>query len=158
MTVHVDATGQTAVILLDWGRRARAPELELRATWRSRVDRVDSPAVPVTVKALPAYSSVFFMQNMKPGAYAVSVGFRASDVPLEGMLYLGGDGGKATAKPLRSLSLNGTGRTILARLLLPFGVLWDDDEWFTGRSESVNAITKFRMPEGVSWVEPRGAP
>ena len=27
-----------------------------------------------------------------------------------------------------------------------------------GRSESVNAITKFRMPEGVSWVEPRGAP
>lgn len=157
VTVHVDAaSAPTAVVLLDWGRTASPPNLDLRATWRSRSDRTDDPLLPVNVKALPAYSSVFFMQNMRPGVYALSLGYRASDVPLAATVYLGGGGVKATAKPLRNLRLNGTGRTILARLLLPFNVLWDDDAWFTGRSESSTSITKFRLPEGVSWVEEKG--
>lgn len=157
ITVHVDAaSAPTAVVLFDWGRAASPPDLELRATYRSRADRTDDPPLPVSVKALPAYSSVFFMQNMKPGVYALSLGYRASDVPLSATVYLGGGGAKATAKPLRNLKLNGTGRTILARLLLPFNVLWDDDGWFTGRSESSTSITKFRLPEGVTWVEEKG--
>ena len=154
VVVHVDAASvPTAVLLFDWGRAASPPELDVRATWRSRSERTNDPLLPVNVKALPAYSSVFFMQNMKPGVYALSLGYRASDVPLSATVYLGGGGAKATAKPLRKLKLNGNGRTILARLLLPFNVLWDEDGWFTGRSESSTTVTKFRLPEGVSWVE-----
>jgi hypothetical protein len=156
VTVSVDSDGPTAVILLDWGRPATMPELQMRATWRSQADRVDSPTVPVTVKPVPAYPRAFFIQNMKAGVYALALGYRATDVPLAGTLYLGGGGAKAAEKPLRGLRLNGSGRAILARLLLPFGVLWDEDEWFTGRSESVDTITKFRLPDGVSWVEQKG--
>jgi hypothetical protein len=36
--------------------------------------------------------------------------------------------------------------------MLPQAVLWDQDEWFTGRSESSDSITKFR-DDGTSWIE-----
>jgi hypothetical protein len=36
---------------------------------------------------------------------------------------------------------------------MPHAILWDQEDWFSGRSESVDAVTKFRIPEGISWVE-----
>jgi hypothetical protein len=36
---------------------------------------------------------------------------------------------------------------------MPFGALWDEDDWFTGQSQSAEAVTKFRFPDGVSWME-----
>lgn len=112
--------------------------------------------IPVGVKGLPAYSRVFFLQDMKAGVYAFSLGYRGSTTPISGTLYLGGGDTRTTATPVRQVRSSGSGRAILARLFLPFGVFWDDDQWFTGKSESVDTITKFRLPEGVSWVERKG--
>jgi hypothetical protein len=35
---------------------------------------------------------------------------------------------------------------------VPQGILWDDGGW-TGKSESVDTITKFRFPECITWIE-----
>jgi hypothetical protein len=45
---------------------------------------------------------------------------------------------------------------VIARLLLPQGVLWEQEDWFTGRSASGDTVTKFRFPDGVSWTERLG--
>jgi hypothetical protein len=45
---------------------------------------------------------------------------------------------------------------LLAKVLFPFGVLWDQEDWFSGRVLSADSITKFRMPDGVTWTELKG--
>jgi hypothetical protein len=52
----------------------------------------------------------------------------------------------------------GAGRVAIARVLLPQGVLWEQDGWFTGRSASGDTVTKFRFPDGVTWTERIGEP
>jgi hypothetical protein len=71
-------------------------------------------------------------------------------LPEAGTLYLLRDGQLS----VRSLNpaVNGP-RRILARLLMPYGVLWDQEDWFTGRSQNGETVTKFRFPDGVSWTE-----
>ena len=44
-------------------------------------------------------------------------------------------------------------RAIVAKVLLPQGILWEQDDWFSGRSESAETVTKFRLPEGITWTE-----
>jgi hypothetical protein len=63
------------------------------------------------------------------------------------------EGGHLKGRELKPVSLNGTRGVVLAKVLLPEGVLWKDDEWFTGQSESADTVTKFRFPEGISWTE-----
>ena len=41
----------------------------------------------------------------------------------------------------------------MARILLPQGILWEQDDWFTGQSQSADSVTKFRLPDGVAWTE-----
>jgi hypothetical protein len=43
--------------------------------------------------------------------------------------------------------------TMIGRLLLPEGIYWDEDEWFTGKIENGDSITKYNSPEGMSWKE-----
>jgi hypothetical protein len=58
-----------------------------------------------------------------------------------------------TPRTLKPVSLSGAGRTVLTKVLMPQAILWDQDDWFSGRSESVDTVTKFRIPDGISWVE-----
>jgi hypothetical protein len=73
---------------------------------------------------------------------------------LQATLYLPDKDGLAT-RPLPVVRLRPSGRTVLARILLPYGVLWEQQDWFSGTSEGSDTVTKFRLPEGVSWVERR---
>jgi len=57
------------------------------------------------------------------------------------------------ARTVRPIRLDGAGKAVLTRVLLPQGVLWEQDGWFSGSSESVDTVTKFRFPEGINWVE-----
>jgi hypothetical protein len=41
----------------------------------------------------------------------------------------------------------------LVRILLPEGVFWDDDKWFSGELESTRDSVKFKQPEGIAWKE-----
>ena len=94
-----------------------------------------------------------FSLRMKPGVYTFVLrapGMLASGV--RATLVLPG-GGHLKGRGLQPVSLNGTREVVLARVLLPQGVLWGDDGWFTGQSESADSITKFRFPKGISWTE-----
>ena len=41
----------------------------------------------------------------------------------------------------------------LVRILLPDGVFWDEDAWFSGALESTRDTVKFKMPDGIAWKE-----
>lgn len=45
------------------------------------------------------------------------------------------------------------GKTVVARVLMPEGVLWDDDSAFTGSLEDSDSTTKFNAHTGLYWKE-----
>lgn len=160
VTVHAAAPWPHMVVLvMNWPPGVVGVEVEMSASWRANPERLDGPAeiVPLEdVRVSPdgAPAEVFYLRNWKPGTYTFVVSYRAS-VPATDVrptLYLP-DAGTLSARSLKPVSLNGTGTVVLAKVLLPPGVLWEEDEWFTGRGESAEAVTKFRFPEGITWTE-----
>jgi hypothetical protein len=113
---------------------------------------------------LPAYtkatggapSEIFHLRGLKPGVYTLAVRYRGAVPPgdVHSTLFLPDKAG-LSPRVLGPVRLNG-GRTVLTRILMPYGILWSQDDWFSGMSESVDTVTKFRIPEGVSWVERKG--
>ena len=99
-------------------------------------------------------TQIFFFRRPRPGVYSFTLRYRAVDTTreLRPTLYMprAGQLTRLTGSPIVA---NGLGPLLLGRVLLPYGVLWEQDEWFTGRSESVDAVTKFRSPDGVTWIE-----
>ena len=95
---------------------------------------------------------IFYLRNARPGVYTFSMTYPAGATPgVRPVLYVGG-----ASRSLQPVTLNRSGRAVVARLLLPQGVLWEQDDWFTGRSASGDTVTKFRFPDGVSWTERLG--
>jgi hypothetical protein len=43
--------------------------------------------------------------------------------------------------------------TVIGRLLMPEGIFWDEDEWFTGVIETGDSVIKYNSPEGLTWKE-----
>ena len=41
----------------------------------------------------------------------------------------------------------------LVRILMPDGVFWDDNGWFSGVLESTRDTVKYKQPEGIAWRE-----
>ncbi len=150
-------------ILIDWPQGAVGNDVEVSATWRARPERLDSPVQSVPLKVLGAQPNgappqVFYIRTLKPGVYTFVL--NASEVWASGVrptLYLPG-AGQLNSRNLKSFSLMGTGKVVLARVLLPHGVLWEQDEWFTGQSISADTTTKFRLPDGIVWKEREGNP
>ena len=150
-------------ILMDWPQGVVGNGVEVSATWRARPERLDSPVQSVPLKVLGARSNgappqVFYIRTLKPGVYTFVL--KASEVWASGVrptLYLPG-AGQLNSRNLKSFSLMGTGKVVLARVLLPQGVLWEQDEWFTGQSISADTTTKFRLPDGIVWKEREGNP
>jgi hypothetical protein len=97
---------------------------------------------------------MFYIRGLKPGVYTLIVRYRGSSAlgDVRPTLYLP-DKDHLTPRTLKPVSLSGAGRTVLTKVLMPQAILWDQDDWFSGRSESVDAVTKFRIPDGISWVE-----
>lgn len=46
-----------------------------------------------------------------------------------------------------------TGKTVLARILMPEAVLWDDENAFTGSLQDSDSTTKFNSETGLYWKE-----
>jgi hypothetical protein len=63
------------------------------------------------------------------------------------------DAGGLVTRRLAPVKLGAYGRAVIARVLFPEGILWEQDDWFTGQSQSTETITKFKLPEGVTWTE-----
>ncbi|HEY3068133.1 MAG TPA: hypothetical protein VGL09_20255 [Methylomirabilota bacterium] len=148
VTVHAGTvTERAAVIVVD------APDVQVTGTWRGTPARVDVPVYPVTVKTADPASGlprgIFYLRNLREGVYTLSIGSSIT-LPESSVMYVRADG-QVTAHPLSSPS--GMVSRIVTKLLMPFGILWDQNAWFTGRSEGADTVTKFRFPEGVSWTE-----
>jgi len=138
--------------------------MEVSAIWRPRPDLLDGPGHPVPMDAFGVSRDnfppeVFSLANPAPGVYTFVVSYQTPSSVGEARPTLSlQDHGSLGVRSLRPVSLAGTGRAVLARILLPQGVLWEHDRWFTGRSDSADTVTKFRFPEGISWIERRADP
>jgi hypothetical protein len=159
VTVHrAGAAARTGILVVQWPLGMRSSDVEVTATWRSQADRIDAAAQTIMLPSFAKPSDgtpteVFYLKGLKPGVYTLAVRSRATG-PSGDVLstfYLP-DGTGFTVRPLVPTPLKGA-RTVLAKVLLPYGVLWSQDDWFSGLSESVDTVTKFRVPEGISWVE-----
>lgn len=149
----------SGVLVLPWPAGTDESSVEVSATWRAQSERLDSvvqtmrlPAVEETTNGAP--SAMFYLRGLKPGVYTLIVRYRgtASLGDMRPTLYLP-DKDHLAPRALRPVSLPGAGRRVVAKVLMPQGVLWNQEEWFSGTSESVDTVTKFRVPEGISWVE-----
>jgi hypothetical protein len=148
----------TGVLVVHWPRAAATFDLEVSATWRAQPDRLDSPVQTEMLSAAAPASDgtpndVFYLRGLKPGVYTLAVRSRGAVAPddIRSTIYLPNRSG-LNARPL-GLKRFSSGRAVLAKVLLPYGVLWSQDEWFSGLSESVDTVTKFQIPEGISWIE-----
>jgi hypothetical protein len=156
--VAAPESGPTALLVLDWTDGAPAAQVDVRASWRSASERIDSLTAPVSVRAIPNAASnsgveAVYLRNFKPGVYT----FTARLIPpgstnsVRPIVYL--SGGKAGGQQvLETVTVDSKGRRVLARILLPQALLWEDDGW-TGEAESTDTMTKFRAQDGITWVE-----
>ncbi len=158
VTVRAPSPSRSHVLLLlDWPEGVVGNQVEVKATWRASPERLDVPIrrVPIEVFGASTKETLpeVFSLRMKPGVYTFVLrarGMSASGVRATLVLP---EGDHLKSRELKPVSLNGTRGVVLAKVLLPQGVLWEDDEWFTGQSESADTVTKFRFPEGISWTE-----
>lgn len=161
-TVTVRTAGAhppAGVLVMQWPTGIEGANVEISATWRAHPERLDGavqtvklPGAATTGDGSP--SDVFYLRGLRPGVYTLIVRYRGA-APLADVrptLYLP-DKDHLTSRALRPVSLNGAGRRVLTKILMPHAILWEQEEWFSGRSESVDTVTKFRIPEGISWVE-----
>ncbi len=149
----------TGVLVMEWPRGTQSLDVEVSALWRRHPERLDEPTQPVRLAGALKPSDnapvdVFWLRNVTPGAYTMIIRYRGlpPDGEVHPILYLPDSDG-LTARALRPVRLGAAGKSVLTRLLLPQGVVWEQDEWFSGTSESADTVTKFRLPEGITWVE-----
>ena len=60
---------------------------------------------------------------------------------------------KATARNLGSYTIHK--KQVLLKILMPEGVIWEDEKAFTGSMEDSDSITKFNTETGLVWKEPK---
>ncbi len=157
--VTVLTTGEPlAVLAIEWPADGEEFDAEVSATWRRRADRLDGAAQPVFLDAVRTAAGgrpeVRYVKNPKPGVYTFEMRYRTRvpDLSVSPILYFPREGG-VKARSVRPATLSGSGRVIVAKLLLPEGLVWEDDDWSTGQSQSADSITRFRFPDGVVWTE-----
>jgi hypothetical protein len=159
VTVHsAAAMPAIGLSLHDWPRQL-AGLAQVTVTWRPNPARLEGSARALPVRGvLPAGSEpgpeFFYLRDARPGVYTFVLTYRGgAATAVRPELYVAG-----AARALRPVTLDASGRAVIARLLLPQGVLWEQDDWFTGRSANGDTVTKFRFPDGVSWTERVGDP
>ena len=160
VTVHTaGARKPSAVLVVEWPRESQDLDVQVNAFWRARPDNLDDVAQPIRLAAVSQPSStgpsdVFWLRNARPGAYSMVLRYRGlpPNDDVHPTLYVP-DGDGLAARAIRPVRLGSSGKAVLARVLFPQGVLWEQDGWFSGSSESVDRVTKFRFQDGISWVE-----
>ncbi len=158
VTVRAPSPSRSHVLLLlDWPEGVVGNQVEVKATWRASPERLDVPIrrVPIEVFGASTKETLpeVFSLRMKPGVYTFVLRARGMSASGVRATLVFPEGDHLKGRELKPVSLNGTRGVVLAKVLLPQGVLWEDDEWFTGQSESADTVTKFRFPEGISWTE-----
>lgn len=111
--------------------------------------RGEQKITPVTVRtAQNTHESV--IEHSKEGVYAFSAENKGGK-PVAGKFSL--KLFESKEKPLATVEISG--QTEIARLLMPEGILWNDDTAFSGNIEDSESVTKFNSETGLVWKEYR---
>ncbi len=130
-------------------------ELHSALSWKERANLEDEKAVPREAAMVELISGVegygeniYSVGKAGDGAYTLKVlGRRGTDCRLVVSLN---PSGKVRVFEKR---LPEGEKWFVGRFLMPEGVFWDEDEWFSGSLEDSYSITKYKSPEGVTWKE-----
>jgi hypothetical protein len=161
VTIGGPPVASLGAIVIEWPVEAIDVLAEVTAAWRPDPGRLDVPGRSTTLVAFrPEGASapgVFYLRNPRPGVYTFVLRYQATGPVGEAAVsVLVPDATGLVTKRLAPLRLGTSGRTRVARVLLPQGILWEEDDWFTGHSQGAETITKFKLPEGITWTERRG--
>jgi hypothetical protein len=160
ITVVNTAPGPVSVLAIESPLKS-GEQLHVTASWRPLADRFEGVVNGIPLRRFDAgpdleTSTFFYLRHSRPGVFRLIVRGRG-DVPLSTVstrLYHLLDGHFSVRDP-RQVPIGFGASGIAARMLFPFGVEWDQSDWFTGRAEGADTITKFRFPDGVGWIERR---
>jgi hypothetical protein len=159
VTVSAQNRGQFGLLMLDWVNGAPSAPVEVRATRRDAPGDINGVAAPVSLRSVGQASGnaapeAIYIKNLKPGVYTftVRVAGAVSTTRVRPTVYFSSNNGRMSERALKGVEVDGKAAVVVARILLPQGILWDDEGW-TGKSESADTITKFRFPEGITWIE-----
>jgi Glucodextranase, domain B len=100
-------------------------------------------------------AAVFSVRHAVPGIYTVLLGNDASEaeeVSFEAVLY-GYDTAKHKARSYGPLKIQAKGELAAVKVLMPEGIFWDEDSWFSGIIRDGSVTIKYKMPEGIVWKE-----
>ena len=136
-------------------------QFQVTAAWRPLADRFDGVINGIPLRRFDAGrdvepSTFFYMRHSRPGVFSFIVRDRgdAQSSTVSTRLYHLLNG-QFSVRDVRSVPIGSGASGIAARILFPFGVEWNQREWFTGRSEGSHTITQFRFPDAVGWTERR---
>src|SRR5262249_10471334 len=156
VTVSAPRRGQFGLLMLDWVNGAPSVPVEVRATRRDAPGNVEGIAAPVSLRTVARSGGApegVYIKNLKPGVYTFTMraAEAVSTTRVRPTVYFSSNG-RMSERILNGVEVDGKRGVVVARILLPQGILWDDEGW-TGKSESADTITKFRFPEGITWIE-----
>jgi hypothetical protein len=75
----------------------------------------------------------------------------ASEAAITLKIHENGTGAQAKSVGKRPVSAKGS----IAKVLMPEGILWDDESSFSGSMEDSDSITKFNTDTDLTWKEYR---
>lgn len=158
ITVRNTAPGPVTVLAMEAPATGDGA-IQMTASWRPRSDRLDGVVPDISVKSFDAgsdleLSTFLYLRHTRSGVYNFVARHRAAGPVTIGRARLYHlVNGRMEVRDLGPVSVGGGTSATVSRMLLPQGVVWEQDEWFTGRSEGAETVTKFRFPEGIGWIE-----
>ena len=121
-----------------------------RVPTRSEARREQSVAPVIARRADQAREAV--IETAGEGVYVFSAESEhgeAATATFTLKIYEAGTGEKVAPLGLRTISR----KTVLAKILMPDAILWEDEAAFTGSMEDSDSTTKFNAQTGLYWKE-----
>lgn len=91
------------------------------------------------------------IEQTRPGVYTFSVEPVIGEVQVDFSMKLYDGTSRKIIKQLGKKALSH--KSVLCRLLMPEGILWEEDREFSGNMEDAESITKFITSTGLMWKE-----
>lgn len=91
------------------------------------------------------------IEKTTPGVYTITVAPVGGNGEAVFSLELYGGSPRSITRNLGRHVL--AGKKVLCRILMPEGILWQDDKSFTGSMEDSSGVTKFNTETGLMWKE-----